>query len=103
MTDDTLENIPSSAGEDIPSTATPVQTSPPPSDTLSLIERSENSVKAMQEQNDRSEKLIERQESVAARMLLGGRAEAGGVNKTKAELEADAVDKQVDDALKTFL
>lgn len=50
---------------------TPKETSTP------LIDKSLDAAKAMKEQNDRMEQLIQRQESLMSKDILGGSTEAG--------------------------
>ena len=58
--------------------------------TLSIIERAEAANKQAQENIRKQEELLKRQEEIAAKMLLGGRAEAGTAPKVvDAEEEAN--------------
>jgi len=74
----------------------------PITETTSIIDKADAVAKRMQEQNDRAEQLLIRQEAIAARMMLSGRAEAGQVNKTKEQTDAEEVEKRAQAALKMF-
>lgn len=68
------------------------------STTTNILDRADNLRKGLKEENDRTEALLKRQEAVAARMLLAGKAEAGQeaktpeeTNKEEAELKAKEI------------
>lgn len=93
------------AEETQPETATTVEEAKAPIilETSSMVERVENSDKSIKEQVDRFEKLVERSEAMNARMMLGGKTEAGTVTKSpeqeiKEKAEAEA--KEILDRLK---
>jgi len=81
-------------------------TSPVPvasiTETASIIERAENVAKRIEEANKRAEELVNRNEAVAARIMLSGKAEAGAQAKTPAQTEQEKVDAQVEAALKRY-
>lgn len=51
--------------------------------TASLIEQTRATVKDLKEQNDRREKLIEREEKMQAEKMLGGKSQAGEPIRTE--------------------
>jgi len=69
--------------------------------TGSIIDRADTIAKRLEEANKKTEELLGRQEAVAARMMLAGRADAGMPMKTpqqealeKAQAEAKAIADQ---------
>ena len=76
--------------------------SPPPSDTPSLIDRADAVAKRMEEANKKAEELLTRQEAIAARMLLSGRADAGHIEKTPEQNQKEEADKQAQEIIKRF-
>lgn len=71
-------------------------------ETTSIIDKADAVAQRMEAANVRAEALLVRQEAIAARMMLGGKAEAGQVNKTPEQNEAEAIDKRVAETLKRF-
>ena len=64
--------------------------------TGSIIDRADTNAKRLEEANKKTEELLGRQEAVAARMMLAGRADAGTPMKTPQE---EARDKAIAEAL----
>lgn len=79
-----------------------IEPSPPQTETTSLIEKADNVAKRMEAANKKTEELLERQEAVAARLLLSGRAEAGAETKTPEQTTEEKVKADVDAALKRY-
>lgn len=70
--------------------------------TASILDKADSLAKRMEKANEDYKKLVERNEAVAARMLLSGRSAAGTVQKTKEEIDAEKMDVEVTKALKAF-
>jgi dienelactone hydrolase len=70
--------------------------------TPSLIEKADSIAKRMEEANKRAEELLERQESVAARLMLSGRSYGGTIQKTAEQLLAEKDAEEVKKALSRF-
>ncbi len=71
-------------------------------DTASYFTKAQELAERVEAANKKTEELVIRQEKVAARMLLSGRAEAGAPQKTTEQIKDDEVQAQVDDALGRF-
>lgn len=71
-------------------------------ETTSIIDRADAVAKKLQEQNDRTELLLQRQEAIAARMMLSGRAEAGQVQKTPQQAAEEQMNEEVNRRLNMF-
>jgi len=59
---------------------------PTPEEPASIIDRADAVAKRIEEANKKTEELIGRQEAVAAKMMLAGRAEAGSASPKPVEL-----------------
>lgn len=57
----------------------------PTLESLTMIEKADAAAKRMEEANKKTEELLVRQEAIAARMMLSGRADAGMVVQKKEE------------------
>jgi hypothetical protein len=90
-----VSNIPLSLSSEIPSL---VQTT----ESKSLVEKADAVAKRMEEANKKAEQLIERQEALAARLRLEGRAEAGQKIKGAAEIEAEKLNADIANTLNKF-
>ena len=67
-----------------------------PSETFSPIEKAENILKQIQETEKRVNEAILKQEQIASRMLLQGRAEAGQQQaKSYEQLEKERIEAEV--------
>jgi len=71
-------------------------------ETGNQFERADKTVKELKAQNDRREKLIEREEKLAAQRLLGGGTEGGGVQKTHKEIVAEELEKDVKENVEAY-
>ena len=71
----------------------------PPPNILDMADEKHRTLKA---DLDRFEELTKRNEAVAARMLLAGRAEAGIPIKNQEEIKSEEDDKKVADILKRY-
>lgn len=65
----------------------------------SLIDHADAVATRMEAANKKAEELIERQEKIAARLLLSGRTEAGTVLKSSEELEKEQIEKEIKERL----
>ena len=67
------------------------------SETISELDRADQIAERQARENDRREKLLEREEALEARRAVGGTTEAGGVEekpvKTKEEAAKDYIEK----------
>jgi len=72
------------------------------SETTSIIDRADNIAKRLEEANKKSEELISKQEAIAARMMLGGKAEAGIQPKTPEEIKKQEVAEMVKKTMARF-
>lgn len=61
----------------------------------SVLEQARESVKRLEEANKKTEELLDRQEQLAAKELLGGRAEGGIAPIPKKELTSEEYAQQV--------
>lgn len=68
---------------------------------LSIIERAEKANKQAEDNIKRQEELLKRQEEIATKLLLGGRANLGE-QKTKEQMDKEAIDARVAETLKRF-
>ena len=73
-----------------------------PAEEKSAIEQGQAVLDGIKEQKIELEKLVKRQEEVAARMMLGGRSLAGEPAKTSDELEKEKTDAEVNKAVNRF-
>ena len=71
-------------------------------ETASLIDRADNVAKRMEEANKKAEELLIRQERIATRLMLGGRSDAGAVQKTPEQARKDEIETEVSKILKKF-
>ena len=71
-------------------------------ETASLIDRADKVAERMEQSNKQAEELLKRQEAVAARMMLGGKSEAGELRKTTEQLEDEKEDKEVEKLVNRF-
>ena len=85
----------------MPEENTETKSESPQTSEPSLIERSEAIAKRMEEANAKAELILRKQEELASRTLLSGRAEAGK-GKTQEELQKEKLDADVAAALKRF-
>ncbi len=76
--------------------------SPSEIETKSVIAQADSVANRMEEANRKAEELLSRQEAIAARMMLSGRGDAGGVQKTKEQEQEEQIEKQVKDALSLY-
>jgi hypothetical protein len=67
----------------------------------SIIERAEKANLRADENIKKQEDLLNRQEAIATRLLLGGRAEAG-TNKTAKQTQEEEIAKRVAETLKRY-
>ena len=72
------------------------------SETASIIEKADAVAKRMEQANKKAEDLLIRQEAVAARMMLSGRAEAGQVKKSAEEEVNEKLDADVKAAINRY-
>lgn len=72
------------------------------SETLSIIEKADAVAKRMEAANKKAEEINNRIEANLARMMLGGRAEAGAPMKTEEQLQKEDIDKQIAERLKIY-
>lgn len=70
----------------------------PQSENISIIDKADAVAKRMEEANKKAEELLNRQEAIAARMLLSGRAEAGQ-QKTAEQTAEEKEDEKVKQTL----
>ena len=70
--------------------------------TASLIERADALRKGLEETEARIKGHIDRFESIAARTILSGRAEAGQISKTPEQITKEEVDRQAAEIIKRF-
>lgn len=70
--------------------------------TATLIERADGVAKRMEEANKKAEELLKRQEEIAARIMLGGRSEAGTKQKSAEELDQEKVDAEIQKRMARF-
>lgn len=75
---------------------TTIQTEP------SAIEQGQEILDGIKIQREELEKLVVRQEEVAARMMLGGKAIVGEPDKTEEETQQEELDKQIKDSVNSF-
>jgi hypothetical protein len=66
-----------------------------PSETLGMLERVEKATAILQETEKRIDNKKREIETILSRQMLGGRAEAGQINKTPEQLEKDEVERQI--------
>lgn len=71
-------------------------------ETTSIIDKADATATRMEIANKKAEETLIRLEAIAARMMLGGRAEAGQVNKTPEQTATEATDARVAIALKKY-
>jgi hypothetical protein len=83
----------------VPAANTPTGDKP---ETASLIERADRIAERVEKANQKAEELLIRQEAIAARMMLSGRAEAGQTPKTSEEMRKEQVQKEVAEIMKKF-
>ena len=67
------------------------------SKTISELDRADSIVERQKRENDRREKLLEREEDLHARKIVGGETEAGSV-----KVEVPEAQKKVNDAAEYF-
>lgn len=68
----------------------------------SMLERADSIAKRLEAANLKAEELVKRNEAVAARIMLSGRADAGAAVKTPEQLEEEAIEAEAQRALKRF-
>jgi len=66
------------------------------SETISMLNRADKVAERMEQANKKAEELLARQEAIAARMIIGGRAEAGTLQKTAKEKQAEEIAKKLE-------
>ena len=81
---------------------TPKGETTPDTNKPTAIERVEAGIENLEEIEKRVQKLVERQEAVASRMLLGGKGEGGKPIKTPEEEEKAKIDDEVAETLKAY-
>lgn len=67
-----------------------------------IIDKADSVAKRLEEANKKSEELLKRHEAVVARMMLGGRAEAGTPSKTKEQIEQEKVEEEAKATLSRY-
>ena len=67
-----------------------------------IIDRADAIRKGLEEAIKKNEEILRRQEAVAARMMLAGKADAGSVNKPKEEEEKEEAEKQAKEIISRF-
>lgn len=72
------------------------------SETTSMLDRADRAAERMEKATKEYQKLVERNEAIAARMLISGRAEAGVVAKTPQEKADAEMDKRVKEMIDRF-
>ena len=70
--------------------------------TTSLIDRADALRKGLEETETRIKGHIDRFESLAARVMLSGKSDAGQVNKTPEQTQKEEVDRQAAEIAKRF-
>lgn len=76
--------------------------SPNITETSSIIDRADKAAQRMEQANKKMEELLTRNEAVAARLMLSGRAEAGTPVKTPEQTQQEEVDKQAKEIINRF-
>jgi len=71
-------------------------------ETNDPIERANQVLQGIKEENDRTEKLLHQRKELIARDIMGGKADAGTVHKTKEETEVQAMDKHAQKIIDEF-
>jgi len=88
--------------DDISQTKPQEPITPKVEDTANILEKAESIAKRIEEANKKSEELVARQEAIAAKMLLSGRAEAGTIQKTPEQTKKEELDKIVKEQLSKY-
>lgn len=71
-------------------------------ETNSIIERADKIATRIEEANKKAEELVNRQEAIAARIMLSGKAEAGQVSKTPQQSQEEQADEMARNIIKRF-
>lgn len=69
---------------------------------VNQLDRAESLVKTLEEQNKKAEEITARMEQAAARMILGGRADAGREALTPEEMKKREAQSMADEMVKAF-
>jgi hypothetical protein len=78
------------------------KTETPITETSSIIDRADAVAQRMEAANKKAEELLQRQEAIAARMMLSGRAEAGQITKTPEQAKKEEIDAKIAETLNRF-
>lgn len=82
-------------------TTTPEETGVQPEAT-NKFDRADATVKRLKEENDRTEKLVTRQEEIRANQILDGRTDAGQPKPTAEQEKEAESQKEADEIVKAF-
>ena len=76
------------------STAAPQIISEPKQEGEGLVDKAYKAAEKLEAANKKTEELIQRQEALIAKQMLGGRAQAGTIIKTQSETEAEQIQSE---------
>lgn len=67
-----------------------------------VVDRAVAAAERLEKANTRTEELVKRQEAIAARVMLGGRTDAGAIQKTPEQITDEKIDADVAMTMKRY-